>query len=95
MRLSYPANVKVVQVPCSGRVDIVHLLKAVESGADAGQVARRISTILTTKSNDLGFESISHRCFLSIEIYEKDRPFFIYDPAVRQDPDELTLRFFK
>jgi coenzyme F420-reducing hydrogenase delta subunit len=39
MRLSYPANVKVVQVPCSGRVDIVHLLKAVESGADAVYVA--------------------------------------------------------
>ena len=28
MRLSYPPNVKVVQVPCSGRVDITHLLAA-------------------------------------------------------------------
>jgi F420-non-reducing hydrogenase iron-sulfur subunit len=39
MRLSYPANVKVVQVPCSGRVDILHMLKAIEDGADALYVA--------------------------------------------------------
>jgi coenzyme F420-reducing hydrogenase delta subunit len=39
MRLSYPTNVKVIQVPCTGRVDILHLLKAVEEGADGVYVA--------------------------------------------------------
>lgn len=39
MRLSYPPNVKVIQVPCSGRVDILHLLHAIEDGADAVYVA--------------------------------------------------------
>ena len=39
MRLSYPANIKVIQVPCSGRVDIIHLLKAIEDGADGVYVA--------------------------------------------------------
>ena len=39
MRLSYPSNVKVVQVPCSGRVDILHLLKAIQDGADGVYVA--------------------------------------------------------
>jgi coenzyme F420-reducing hydrogenase delta subunit len=34
MRLSYPANVKIVKVPCTGRFDIIHALKAFESGAD-------------------------------------------------------------
>ncbi|MEW6619102.1 MAG: hydrogenase iron-sulfur subunit [bacterium] len=34
MGLSIPTNVKVVQIPCTGRVDILHLLKAIESGAD-------------------------------------------------------------
>ncbi len=34
MRLSYPANVKIVKVPCTGRVDIVFILKAFEDGAD-------------------------------------------------------------
>lgn len=39
MRLSYPANVKVVQVPCTGRVDMIHLLKGLEAGADGIYVA--------------------------------------------------------
>jgi coenzyme F420-reducing hydrogenase delta subunit len=39
MRLSYPTNVKIVQVPCSGRVDVLHLLRAIEEGADAVYVA--------------------------------------------------------
>ena len=39
MRLSYPPNVKVIQLPCTGRVDILHLLKAVEDGADGVYVA--------------------------------------------------------
>ena len=39
MRLSYPSNIKIIQVPCSGRVDILHLLKAIEDGADGVYVA--------------------------------------------------------
>ncbi len=39
MRLNYPASVKVVQVPCTGRVDVIHLLKGLEAGADGIYVA--------------------------------------------------------
>jgi F420-non-reducing hydrogenase iron-sulfur subunit len=39
MRLNYPANIKVVQIPCSGRVDMLHLLRAIEEGADGVYVA--------------------------------------------------------
>ena len=39
MRLHYPSNVKVSLVPCTGRIDIVHLLKAIEDGADGVYVA--------------------------------------------------------
>ncbi len=39
MRLNYPPNVKIIQVPCSGRVDIIHLLRAIEDGADGVYVA--------------------------------------------------------
>ena len=39
MRLSYPPNVKIVHVPCTGRLDAIHLLKAFERGADAVLVA--------------------------------------------------------
>lgn len=39
MRLSYPTNVKVVRVPCSGKVDTIHMMKALEKGADGALVA--------------------------------------------------------
>ena len=38
-RLSYPPNVKIINVPCSGRVDTLHILKAFEKGADGVYVA--------------------------------------------------------
>jgi len=34
MRLTYPSSVKIVRVPCSGKVDVQHLLRAFEKGAD-------------------------------------------------------------
>ncbi|MCS7237805.1 MAG: hydrogenase iron-sulfur subunit [Thermoguttaceae bacterium] len=39
MRLSYPAEVRIVQVPCTGKIDICLLLDAFEHGADAVFVA--------------------------------------------------------
>lgn len=39
MRLSYPINVKIVRVPCSGRVNTIHLLTTIEQGADGVYVA--------------------------------------------------------
>lgn len=38
-RLPYPANVKIVRVPCSGKVDALHIVKAFEKGADGVYVA--------------------------------------------------------
>jgi F420-non-reducing hydrogenase iron-sulfur subunit len=39
MRLDYPANIKVIRVPCTGKVDLLHILKAFESGVDGIYVA--------------------------------------------------------
>jgi F420-non-reducing hydrogenase iron-sulfur subunit len=39
MRLSYPSNVKIVRVPCTGKVDIKHILQAFHKGADGVYVA--------------------------------------------------------
>lgn len=39
MRLNYPPNVKIVRVPCSGKVDTIHMMKALEKGADGVLVA--------------------------------------------------------
>jgi len=33
-RIQYPPNVRILRVPCSGRVDVLHVLKAFQSGAD-------------------------------------------------------------
>jgi coenzyme F420-reducing hydrogenase delta subunit/Pyruvate/2-oxoacid:ferredoxin oxidoreductase delta subunit len=33
-RMSYPSNVRLIRVPCSGQVDFVHILRAFENGAD-------------------------------------------------------------
>jgi F420-non-reducing hydrogenase iron-sulfur subunit len=38
-RLNYPPNVKIVRVPCSGKVDAIHIMKAFEKGADGVYVA--------------------------------------------------------
>ncbi len=35
LRLEYPANVKLVRLPCTGKTDIQYLLDAFEGGADA------------------------------------------------------------
>jgi coenzyme F420-reducing hydrogenase delta subunit len=39
MRLQYPATIRVIQLPCSGRIDASHILKAFEEGADGVYVA--------------------------------------------------------
>jgi len=32
--LNYPTNIKIIRVPCTGKVDILHVLRAFEKGAD-------------------------------------------------------------
>jgi coenzyme F420-reducing hydrogenase delta subunit len=34
MRLEYPSNIKIIKVPCTGRVDQLTMLKAFENGVD-------------------------------------------------------------
>jgi coenzyme F420-reducing hydrogenase delta subunit len=39
MRLSYPTNIKIVKLPCTGKIDVLYLLKTFQSGADGVYVA--------------------------------------------------------
>ena len=39
MRLNYPPNVKIIQLPCTGKLDLLYLLRAFERGADGVLVA--------------------------------------------------------
>ena len=34
MRLQYPTDIHIIRVPCTGKVDVLHLLHAFEKGAD-------------------------------------------------------------
>jgi len=34
MRLNYPSNIRIIRVPCTGKVDVLHILHAFEKGAD-------------------------------------------------------------
>lgn len=38
-RMQYPTNVRIIEIPCSGRIDIFHILRAFEKGADGVFVA--------------------------------------------------------
>ena len=37
--MDYPTNVKILRIPCTGKVDALYLLKALEDGADGVYVA--------------------------------------------------------
>jgi coenzyme F420-reducing hydrogenase delta subunit len=39
LRLEYPPNIKVVRLPCSGKLDTLYVLQAIEDGADGVMVA--------------------------------------------------------
>jgi coenzyme F420-reducing hydrogenase delta subunit len=34
MRLDYPSSIKIIRLPCTGKVDVIHLLRAIQKGAD-------------------------------------------------------------
>ena len=39
MRLQYPTNVKIMRLPCTGKLDVLYVLRAFERGADGVLVA--------------------------------------------------------
>jgi coenzyme F420-reducing hydrogenase delta subunit len=39
LRIQYPSAIKIIEVPCTGRVDILHILTAFEDGIDGALVA--------------------------------------------------------
>ncbi len=38
MRLEYPANIRIIRIPCTGKIDAIHLLRSFEKGADGAYV---------------------------------------------------------
>jgi len=64
MRLNYPSNVKIVKVPCTGRVDNLLILKAFESGVDGVYLAGCLEGWCHFLK---GYRRVSKRCqFVSV-----------------------------
>lgn len=34
LRLDYPPNIRIIKLPCTGKLEVIHLLRALEAGAD-------------------------------------------------------------
>ena len=34
MRLTYPDTIRIIRLPCTGKVDVIHIMKAFQKGAD-------------------------------------------------------------
>jgi F420-non-reducing hydrogenase iron-sulfur subunit len=34
MRLTYPDSIRIIRLPCTGKVDVIHIMEAFEKGAD-------------------------------------------------------------
>jgi coenzyme F420-reducing hydrogenase delta subunit len=75
MRLDYPANVKIILVPCTGKVDVIHLLRAFQKGADGAYCVGCLEgTCHYNEGNFRCRERVEHVRLLLEEIgLEKDR----------------------
>lgn len=59
LRIPYPANVKLVKLPCTGKTDPRHILKAFEEGADGVYVvACPVGNCHHVRGNERGYARV-------------------------------------
>ena len=75
MRLDYPANIKIVRLPCSGKIDVIHLLRSIQKGADGVYVVGCLEgTCHYNEGNYRARERVEHVRMLLEEVgLEADR----------------------
>ena len=75
MRLDYPANIKIIQVPYTGKVDIMYLIRSIQKGADGVYVVGCLEgTCHYNEGNFRARERVEHVRMLLEEIgLEADR----------------------
>ena len=64
MRLNYPTSIKIIRVPCTGKVDTLHLMRAFEKGADGVYV-------VGCREGDCHFNSGNFRARARVEQAQK------------------------
>ena len=99
MRLEYAANVRVVKILCTGKIDAVLLLRAFEDGADAVYVAGcNLGDCHFLEGNLRAIRTVAHAKHLLAEIgLEPERLEFFHVPAsagplFAQRANEMTDR---
>ena len=75
MRIEYPANIKIIRVPCTGKVDVMHLLRSIQKGADGAYVVGCLEgTCHYNEGNFRARERVEHVRILLEEVgLESDR----------------------
>ncbi len=99
MRITYPTAVRVIQIPCTGRIDVSLLLQAFEEGADTVFVAGcQIGDCHFREGNIRGKEEVTRCRQLLAEVgLDPERLEFFHVPAsaarlFAQCAQEMTLR---
>jgi len=79
-RIQYPPNIRVIKVPCTGRVSVNHILRALECGADGVYVAGCL-------------EGTCH--FISGNYKAKHRVQYVKDllSEIKVDPERIQVYF--
>lgn len=83
MRLEYPPNVRVVKILCTGKIDALLLLRALENGADAVYVAGcALGDCHFLEGNLRAIQTVAHARKMLAEIgLEPNRLEFFHVPA--------------
>ena len=80
-RLAYPPNVKIIRVPCSGKVDAIHIVKAFEKGADGVYVAGCLD-------GDCHFKNGNNRANRRVEYMKK----YLDEIGIGRERLEMVMR---
>ncbi len=80
LRLEYPANVKIIRLPCTGKTDIQYLLDAFDDGADGVMI---VACSLGNCHHERGNERARARVIRAQKILE----------TVGLEPERLSIHF--
>jgi coenzyme F420-reducing hydrogenase delta subunit len=80
LRIEYPANVKIIRLPCTGKADIQYLLEAFDEGADGVMI---VACSLGNCHHERGNERAQARVQRAQQILER----------VGLEPERLSIHF--
>ncbi len=86
LRMKYPDGVKLIQVPCSSRVDPAFVIKAIFDGADAAFVAGFIKGNYYTRRKMAALKEL----FDAFGMKQKVRLFWVSAAEARRFIDKVT-----